>query len=165
MLIGTQDTPPTRAEAEAFLERWTGALAPRPTWFEAEVFAAGGPETDRSTASLEPLLRFVVDRIASPSPVDPVPEWYGDVHWRYGRSAYGAGLVEGLMAYVARIYRRVAGGAADWVLNTDPKHAHFHQPVMRDRALAPAWAQVTGAVAGPAGPVATLSFRSGHPLP
>ena len=75
--------------------------------------AAGGPETDRSTESLEPLLRF----------------------------------------------------AADWAPNTDPKHAHFHQPVMRDRALAPAWAQVTGAVAGPAGPVATLSFRSGHPLP
>ena len=69
------------------------------------------------------------------------------------------------MAYVARIYRGAAGDASDWVPNTDPEHAHFHQPVMRDPALAPVWAQVTGAVAGPAGPVATRTFRSGHPLP
>ena len=148
MLIGTQNDPPTRADAEAFLARWTNALAPRLAWFQAEVSVAGGPETDRTTSSLEPLLRFVADRSGSPAPVDPVPEWYGDVHRRYGWSAYGAGLVEGLMAYVARIYRGVAGDAADWRLNTDPKHAHFHQPVMRDPAIAPAWAQVTGAVAG-----------------
>lgn len=147
MLIGTQDSPPTRAEAEQFLSRWAGALGPRLTWFEGELSAAGGPEPDGSVASLEPLLRFVADRVDRQHPADPVPEWYGEVHRRYGWSPYGAALVEGLMGYVARLYRDAAGDAADWVLNTDPEHAHFHQPVMRDGTIAPAWAQVTGAVA------------------
>ena len=51
------------------------------------------------------------------------------------------------MAYVARIYRDAAGRDADWVLNTDRRHAHFHQPVMRDGRLAPSRAQVAGSVA------------------
>lgn len=147
MLIGTQDSPPTRAEAEQFLRCWTEALGPRLAWFEREASAADVSGPDGSVASLEPLLRFVVDRIDHLHPVDPVPEWYGEVHRRYEWSPYGAALVEGLMAYVARIYRDAAGDAADWVLNTDPEHAHFHQPVMRDGSIAPAWAQVTGAVA------------------
>jgi hypothetical protein len=146
MLIGTQDEPPTRAEAEAFLERWVVALGPRLAWFEAEVAAAGGPATDRTTQSLEPLLGFVVERIDGPAPVDPVPEWYGDVHRGYGWSAYGAAMAEGLMAYVAAVYRGVAGSAADWVLNTDRMHAHFRQPVMRVPTIAPSWAQVPGKI-------------------
>ena len=88
-----------------------------------------------------------MERVGTTAAVDPVPEWYGEVHRRYGWSPYGAALVEGLMAYVAQIYRDVAGRDADWVLNTDRRHAHFHQPVMRDGRLAPSWTQVAGSVA------------------
>ncbi len=147
MLIGTQDEPPTRAEAEAFLERWVAGLEPRLAWFEAEVAAEGGPALDHTTASLEPLAELVVERIGSPTPVDPVPIWYREVHQSYGWSPYGAALAEGLMAYVAQIYRNVAGAGADWVLNTDQQHADYHQPVMRDPRIAPSWTQVRGSTA------------------
>jgi len=78
-LIGTSAEPPSLVEAEVFFAAWTAGLPDRLAWFEAQVAVEAGPALDGSTASLEPALRFVIDRIGDPRPVDPVPLWFGEV--------------------------------------------------------------------------------------
>lgn len=141
-LIGSTLEPPSRAEAEAFFAAWTAALPDRLVWFEAQVAADSGPVLDGSPASLEPLLAFVLDRIADLRPVDPAPLWFRQVHRDVGWSSYGAALVVGLIAYVASIYRRLLGDRAEWVLNVDERDADFLQPVMRDGVIPPPWTVV-----------------------
>lgn len=142
-LIGTVREPPRRADVEAFLARFVAALDTRLPWFEAEAANRGGPVPDGSTTSLDPLLDFVVAHIGEERPVEP-PEWFGDAHRRRGWTAYGAALAEGLMAYLAAIYRARTG--ASWVLDTHRRSAHYHQPVMSVRFLPPPWRQVQGSV-------------------
>jgi hypothetical protein len=146
MLIGTSSDPPTAQEAEAFFATWTAALPGRLTWFRSRVRDSGlavgsGPE------SLVPLLAFVVRNIgAQDEGVDP-PAWFREVHSAAGWSPVGAGLVDGLTAHVADLYRsRVGEQRASWVLETDVRSANYLQPVFSDRLLVPPWLQVRGCV-------------------
>ena len=145
MLIGTMDEPPSRQEAEAFLGRWVAGLGPRLDWFAEELRARGGPDLAPSTNLLRPLLEFVVGHVGEEREVDPVPEWFGDPHRRYGWTGYGAALVEGLIAFVDHLYQRHEGGVA-WVVDNDSRSGHFRQPVPERLGLAPAWTQVIGSV-------------------
>jgi hypothetical protein len=147
MLIGTVDEPPTREAAEAFLLRWTSGLPVRLAWFEREVARLGGPASTYESDLCVPLLALVVEHIGDDGGVDLVPEWYRDVHRRHGWSPYGAGLVEGLMAFVTEVYRR-QGVRTHWVLDTDPRDAHYLQPVFEGHPVPPPWTQVIGAVSG-----------------
>ena len=146
MLIGTVDEPPTREAAEAFLLRWTSGLPTRLDWFAREVTRLGGPDLTYETDQCVPLLALVVEHIGDDGAVDPA-EWYRDVHRRHGWSPYGAGLVEGLMAFVAEVYRG-QGVRTHWVLDTDPRDAHYLQPVFEGDPVPPPWTQVIGVVSG-----------------
>jgi hypothetical protein len=144
MLIGTLTEPPTKEEAEAFFARWTAGLPDRLAWFRRELTASGGPVADGSTESLAPLMVFVVHRLGQDGP-EPAPEWFSERFRRAGWGSYGAGLVEGLMAYVAEIYRTQTG-RAEWVLDEDPKSLYFRQPAFRSGALPPTWLQVRNSI-------------------
>lgn len=145
MLIGTTDHPPSREEAEAFLHRWVVGLRPRLDWFARELRAQGGPDPVLTTDGLRPLLEFVVGHVGDEREVDPVPEWFGAPHRRYGWTGYGAALVEGLVAFVDRLYQE-HGSGVHWVVDEDPRSGYFRQPIPERRAVPPAWTQVIGTV-------------------
>jgi hypothetical protein len=146
-LIGTSSDPPSRAQAEEFLGRWTGSLPARFEWF-CSVAGSAGIAPDLSTGSLVPLLRFVGDRVGEPQPAEDPPLWYREVHAaRLGWSPYGAMLVDGLTAYVAELYQvRLGEDRTRWVLNTDPRDADYLQPTMAEPLLTPPWLQVRTSV-------------------
>lgn len=142
-LIGTPRDPPSRADAEAFLERFVASLDARLPWFEAEVASRGGPPADGSVESLDALAGFVAAHMEEDRPAE-APEWFTDAHRRRGWTAYGAALADGLIAYLARLYAARTG--ATWVLDVDRRSAFFHQPVMSVRFVGPPWRQVHAAI-------------------
>lgn len=139
------DQPPSRQEAQAFLDRWVAGLGPRLDWFGQELKVRGGPVLAPSTDLLRPLLEFVVAHVVEDRPVDPVPEWFGDAHRHHHWTGYGAALVEGLIAFVDHLYQRHLAGVA-WEVDNDSRSAHFRQPVPHRREVPPAWTQVMGSV-------------------
>lgn len=144
MVIGL-GSEPTRQEGEEFLADWPRMMEQRLRWFQDET--AGAVDLDGSTASLEPALAWVADRVGAPHHIDLSPAWFGPAFSDAGWTPYGGAAVEGLTAYLDRIYRHALGDAATWELETDPQSPNLHRPVPKDRRIPPAWIQVRTAQA------------------
>ena len=114
-LYGTLNVTPTAGEAEVLFEGFIGRLPAHREWFVRQVRRAGGPPTDGSVESLDPLLDHVVARLREPGPGDP-PDWFEQRRAETGWTDRGAALVEGLMAYTAAVVMARTG--AHWELET-----------------------------------------------
>ncbi len=142
-LYGTLTEPPSAEDARALFAAFTARLDRRLAWFRDEVAAAGGPATDGSPASLDPLLDHVVGRVHEAGPEPEPPDWFVPRRAELGWTDRGAALVEGLAAYVAALMTGTTG--AGWELDEDPRSAFARQPVLTNR-MAPPWHLVIQAV-------------------
>ncbi len=139
----------SRAAAEAFFERYLAEADARLAWFLDEADRAGVAIPRDTTASLENLTRFVVDRLEQDEdvPFEP-PVWTEGRRYLERWTVYGAALVDGLTWFVAALYRERTG--ADWTIDeSDPKSVYYRQPVIgHPGVITPPWAQVIGIING-----------------
>lgn len=138
-LIGTLKEPPSRADAEAFFERYVATAPARLEWFTEQILALTGEAPRSSLDDLPRLATCVTDVAGEERDVDP-PEWYQPELAQAGWSPFGAAMADGLFYLLAEIYRSELG--ASWVLNTDRGHLYFHQPVMSVRLAVPPWVRI-----------------------
>jgi hypothetical protein len=142
-LYGTLASPPSQEQARVLFAGFTGRLARRRAWFSERVAESGGPATDASVESLDPLLQHVVANLQVDQPEQAPPDWFPPLREQTGWTDRGAALVEGLMAYVADVVTARTG--ARWELDEDPRSVFAGQPVLSDRT-APPWHLVLQAV-------------------
>lgn len=142
-LYGTLASPPSPEQARVLFAEFTSRLARRRAWFVERVAESGGPATDGTVESLDPLLEHVVAHLRVDQPEQAPPDWFPPLREETGWTDRGAALVEGLMAYVADVV--IGRTGARWELDEDPRSAFAGQPVLSDRT-APPWHLVLQAV-------------------
>ncbi len=140
------DAPQT--EAEDFFKAFVSAGPARLAWFATEVRERGGPALDGSVASLGPLWAWMRTVGLRESPAaGELPVWAdGEIVAGWGYDGETLRLLDGLIHYVAAVYRRELG--VGWELKTDdPGHAFHQAPVLTGMGgAAPPWRQVMAVV-------------------
>lgn len=138
----------TRAEAEAFFDEFVAYGERSLPWFVGEIKQRAGLDADGSVASLDPIFGWVLDRLGNadgvsvPATLGPPPWWTQRHVEQRGWSTYDAALVDGLIRYVAEIYRRELD--VEWELpdEQEPIDLFYNTPQLSPPATAPPWVQV-----------------------